>query len=96
MQYILTEEEFREFQQLKTPRDDDGLKTFYFLAERDSMMVSNWSRASMAFRAEQMKPLYDLVAQMNERSEKTLLEEWKKRDPDFYERKLQKGAKEDG
>lgn len=87
MQYILTEEEFHEYQSLLKTRESassDEAKMRDFMGSLAALRLSHWQQVSGRIPA-------DVVADIDklyERSKQQLLQEWRHSDPDFFNRKL--------
>lgn len=86
MQYLLNETEFAEYQQLKATAaalDADAEKTSQYLSSLAAMKLNDWAMIS-GLPEDVLKD----VDRLHTRSEQQLLEIWRRKDPDFFERKL--------
>lgn len=87
MQYILSEEEYQRYQDALKDAEaarSDAAKLAAYAAARDTEYLSAY-RDAVTRLAPHLAPG---IARASRRAELYLLENWKRRDPEFYQRRL--------
>ena len=87
MQYILSEEEYQRYQDALKDHEashSDASKLAEYLAARDRVHLAAYHRADNGIAPEIRREIIREAMEVEMR----LLETWKRRDPEFYQRRL--------